>query len=192
MILAYAAILLIALALIFRRDLNGIGQLSYKGNWKLVAIVIGLFVLQWATVILTEQRATLNVVLLIASHLALILLFLLNRHIAGAKLFALGIFLNTLVMIVNGGWMPVTPEIAYFVYPERPVEIYTHPAKSKNIILPRSETVLWVLSDNIPVTLPWRRNAVSPGDVLMIGAIGQFLFQSTAPKRQGNKQLETT
>ena len=192
MILAYAAILLIVLALIFRRDLNAIGQLSYKGNWKLVAIVLGLFALQWATVILTEDRTILHMVLLIASHLALILLFLLNRHIAGAKLFALGIFLNTLVMVVNGGWMPVTPETYQFVHPGQSAEVYAHPPKSKNIILTRAETAMWLLSDNIPVSLPWRRNAVSIGDVLMIVAIGQFLFQSTAAKRQSHNPLETT
>ena len=191
MILAYAAIALIALALLFKRDLGAIGKLPYKGNWKLIAIIMGLFVLQWITVIIAEERTFLQMMLLIASHLTLILLFLINRHIAGAKLFALGIFLNTLVMVVNGGWMPVAPEMAHFVHPDRPAEVYSHPAKSKNIILPRSETNLWILSDNIPVTLPWRKNAVSIGDVLMIVAIGLFLFQPAVSKQQSRKPLKT-
>ena len=192
MILAYAAIVLVVLTLLFRRDLSAIGQLPYKGNWKLIVIILGLFTLQWTTIIFSEERTTLHMVLLIASHLALVLLFLLNRHIAGAKLFALGIILNTLVMVANGGWMPVTPETYQFVHPSQSTEIYAHPPKSKNILLPRSETTMWLLSDNIPVTLPWRRNAVSIGDVLMIVAIGQFLFQSTAAKRQSHNPLETT
>lgn len=192
MILAYAAIVLIVLTIIFRRDLSAIGQLPYKGNWKLIAIILGLFTLQWTTIIFSEERTTLHMVLLIASHLALALLFLLNRHIAGAKLFALGIILNTLVMVANGGWMPVTPETYQFVHPGQSTEIYAYPPKSKNIILPRSGTTMWLLSDNIPITLPWRRNAVSIGDVLMIVAIGQFLFQSTAAKQQARNPLETT
>ena len=192
MILAYAAIVLIVLTLIFRRDLSVIGKLPYKGNWKLILIILGLFILQWTTIIFSQERTTLQMILLIASHLALALLFLLNRHIAGAKLFALGIILNTLVMVANGGWMPVTPETYQFVHPGQSAEIYAHPPKSKNIILPRSETTLWLLSDSIPVTLPWRRNAVSIGDVLMVVAIGQFLFQSTTAKQQSRNPLEIT
>ena len=191
MILAYASIALIVLALIFRRDLTAIGKLTYKGDWKLIAIILGLFLLQLTSVIFVKDRNLLQMVLLIASHLALVLLFLINRHIAGARLFALGIFLNTLVMVVNGGWMPVTPEMAHFVHPDRPAEVYAHPSNSKNIILPRAETNLSVLSDNIPVTLPWRRNAVSIGDVLMVVAIGVFLFQPATSKQQANNRLET-
>jgi hypothetical protein len=190
MILAYAAIFLIVLALIFKRDLNVLAQLPYRGNWKLVAIILGLFALQWGAVVFVQERTILHMGLLIASHLALATLFLFNRRLPGAKLFALGIILNTLVMIANGGWMPVTPETAQFVQPGQSVEMYSHPPKSKNIIIPRSETKLWLLSDNIPVTLPWRRNAVSIGDILMIAAIGQFLFQPAAARRRSHNSLE--
>ena len=191
MILAYAIILLIILALLFRRDLSMIGQLSYKGNWKVATVVLGLFILQWVAVILSDERSTLHMLLLVLSHLALIFLILLNRHLPGAKIFALGIILNTVVMVANGGWMPITPELHHFVHPNQTLENYTTPSKSKNIVLPRSETRLWVLSDNIPVTLPWRRNAVSIGDILLIAGIAQLLFQATA-KKHLQSPLKTT
>lgn len=191
MVLAYAIILLIVLALLFRRDLNALGQLTYRGNWKLALVVVGLFALQWTTVIFASQRTPLQMLLLVLSHLALIFLFFLNRHIPGAKLFALGIILNTLVMVTNGGWMPVTPEMDQFVHPNHNTETYAAPPKSKNIILPRSETNLWILSDNIPLTLPWRNNAISIGDVLLIVGVAQFLFQGTAKKQQYSP-LKTT
>ncbi len=180
MILAYAIIALIILALLLRRNLRAIGQLSYRGNWKLAVVLPGLFVLQWATVVYATERTSLKVVFLILSHLALILLILINRHLPGAKLFALGVFLNTAVMVANGGWMPITPETYRYVHPNQTtIEAHIPPPKSKNIILPRAETKLWILSDMIPAPLPWRRYAVSIGDLLLVIGVAQFLFKTT-------------
>ena len=185
MVLAYAIICLIILALLLKRDLSAIGKVSYRGGWKLAAVVISLFTLQWITVVYASERTILQMAFLILSHIALILLVLLNRYVPGAKLFALGIILNTVVMVANGGWMPVTPQTYQFVHPDQTeVEVSANPPKSKNIILPRSETKLWILSDFIPVVLPWRRNAISIGDVLLIIGAAQFLFQTTTKKQE--------
>jgi hypothetical protein len=181
-ILAYAIIVLILLALLFRRDLSAIGRISYRGGWKSIAIVVGLFLLQDVLVIYVPGQTIWQMVVLMASSLALIMLLLLNRHLPGAKLFALGIALNVVVMAANGGWMPITPQMYHFVHPSRPVVEQSRPANSKNIVLPQTETNLRILSDIIPVTLPWRRYAVSLGDVLLIAAVAQFIFQATAEK----------
>ena len=42
MILVYAIIILIILALIFRRDLSALGRFQFRGGWKLVVAVLGL------------------------------------------------------------------------------------------------------------------------------------------------------
>ncbi len=76
--------------------------------------------------------------------------------------------------------MPVTQETYRFVHPDRVVSLYTRPVASKNIILPRPETRLWLLSDIIRVALPWRRNAVSIGDLLLILGVAFFIFRVTA------------
>lgn len=183
MILAYAIILLIILAILFRRDLSALGQISYRGGRIFVIGVIGLFFWQAVLVIYAPGQTIWQMVILNLSQIGLIILFLLNRHVPGAKLFALGVALNTLVMLANGGWMPVTPETARFVHPDRLNIERTRPATSKNIILSRSETNLWILSDIIRVTLPWRRNAISIGDVFLIVAVAQFIFQATAKKK---------
>lgn len=124
---------------------------------------------------------------LILSQLALLIPFLLNRHVPGAKLFALGLVLNTTVMVANGGWMPLTPETYHFVHPERTVEVQTKPAHSKNIILLRSQTRLWFLSDIIQVRLPWRRTALSIGDLILIVGMAQLIFW--IPARGGLPKL---
>jgi hypothetical protein len=182
-ILAYAIILLIILAVLFRRDLSALGQISYRGGWKFAGVVLGLFILQAVMVIYAPGQTIWQMVILISSQIALMFVFLLNYYVPGAKLFAVGIALNVLVMVANGGWMPVTPETYHFVHPDRPIVEGTKPSSSKNIILPRSETKLWVLSDIIHVTLPWRRYAVSMGDMLLIVAVAQFIFQTTAKKK---------
>jgi hypothetical protein len=181
MILIYAIIFLIILALFFRRDLTTIGQLHYRGGWKLGLILAALFFLQVAFVLYVPGQTTLQMLLVMASQLALILLFLLNHHILGAKLFVLGLILNALVMVANGGWMPITPETYQAIRPNRVVELQARAPASKGIMLTREETKLWFLSDIIPVNLPWHKNAMSLGDLFLILGVAQFLFQ-VAPR----------
>lgn len=183
MVLAYAVIFLIALAIVLRRDFSNLGQIPYRGGWLFVTGVIGSFILQAVLVIYAPGQDIWQMIILNSAQIFLIFLFLLNRHVPGAKLFAFGIALNVLVMAVNGGWMPVTPEIYHFVHPDRPVVEQTRPSSSKNVILSRAETRLWVLSDMIPLMLPGRRTAVSLGDVMLVAGTAQFIFQTTAKKR---------
>lgn len=183
MILAYAIIFLVILALLLRRDLSVLGQISVRGGWITMALIVGLFFLQAALVIYVSGQSLWQIIILNVSQIALAFLFLLNHHVPGAKLFALGIALNALVMLANGGLMPLTAETYHFVHPDRPIVEQTRPSNSKNILLPRSETNLWILSDNIPVTLPWRRTAVSPGDIILVVGVAQLIFQATARKK---------
>lgn len=183
MILAYAIILLVILALLFRRDLSTLGQIPYRGGRAFVAGVPGLFLVQALLVTFAPGQTVWQMVILNLSQILLAFLFLLNRHVPGAKLFAVGIALNVLVMLANGGWMPVTPETAGYVRPNRVVVEQARPVSSKNIVLPRNETNLWILSDIIRITLPWRRSAMSLGDVLLVVAVAQFIFQATAKQK---------
>ncbi len=180
MILAYAILVLFVAALVFRPDFARISQVQVRGGGRLATIVAGLFVVQWALAITQTGRTMLPMLLLLLSHTAAILLVWLNRHLPGARLFALGLALNTVVMAANGGWMPVTPEIAHYVKGGAAVPLV---ALGKNIILPQANTHLWLLSDIIPVALPWRRWALSPGDVLLVVAAAQFLFRAAPPLR---------
>ena len=185
MILAYAIIFLLILALLLRRDLSAIGKVKVRSGKKLLVIIIGLYVAQAVLVVFVPGQTTLQMAVLILSQTALGFLFVLNRHLPGAKLFALGIFLNLLVMVANGGWMPITAATYQYVHPEwPPVEIGTRAPDSKNVILPREETNLWILSDIIPVFLPWRGWAISVGDVLLIVGIAQFIFQATSKREK--------
>lgn len=184
MVLADAVIALIGFALLLRRDLKPIGEISYRGGWKLIGSIAGLFLLQAALIIYIPGQTFLQIAILILSQIGLVFLILLNRHLPGAKMFALGIGLNILVMGANGGWMPVTPETYAFIHPERNIGLQAKPPSSKNIILTRPDTHLWLLSDIIRIKLPWRNTAISIGDALLIAGAAQFIFQTTSSKKK--------
>jgi len=183
MVLAYAIIGLIILALLLQRDLSRIGHLSFKGGLWLLIMVVGLFVVQALFVLYQPGQNVWQMILLILSQLALLLILMLNRSMPGIKLFALGIVLNLVVMVANGGWMPITPETYQFVYPGQDAPLYTRPFSSKNIVLPQAETKFWILSDMIPLSLPGDRTAISIGDIFLVVGIGQFVFLVTSPQK---------
>lgn len=183
MILAEAVVFWIIVALLLRRDFGAIAQCTFRGGWKLAVGVAGLFAVQALIVLYVPGQSGLQLAALTLSQIALLGLVFLNRHLPGAVLFASGMILNITVMLANGGWMPISPEIYYFIYPERAVALEARPPNSKGIILSREDTNLWVLSDIVPIVLPWRRTAVSIGDLLLVAGTAQFVFHTTARKR---------
>lgn len=182
MVIAEAVIFLIVVAILLRRDLGALAELRFRGGWRLTFLVVGLFAAQALIILYAPGQSTFQLVTLMLSQGALLVLIVLNYHIPGAALFSLGIALNLAVMLANGGWMPITPEMYHFVHPERVVEIGSRAPDSKGIILSREQTNLWVLSDIVPVALPWRRTAVSIGDLLLIAGAAQFIFQGSAKR----------
>ena len=64
MILAYAIIVLVLLAVLLRRDLSAIGQVEFKGGWKLFGLIVGLFILQAGLVIYVPGQSLLQVIIL--------------------------------------------------------------------------------------------------------------------------------
>jgi len=105
-----------------------------------------------------------------------------NRRLPGVFLVGLGLLANLVVMTLNGGWMPITPEALQrmgrlsWVTPRGTV------AKvwgAKNVALPRAETRLWWLSDILvlgpPLSLP---TAFSLGDVLIAAGLFWLLQEA--------------
>ncbi len=185
-LMAHTVLALIALAvvrsLVLRRNLiTPIGERPYRGGWKIVAFIIILYVLQATLVVYAPGQTVFQMLIMTSTHLGFAIPFFLNRHIPGAKLVALGLILNVTVTIANGGWMPITPEAAHFVYRDKvPIEIGIRLPRSKSIVLDKEDTNLWILSDIIRIKVPWRRAALSIGDVLLVAGIAQSIFQVTS------------
>jgi hypothetical protein len=118
---------------------------------------------------------------LVGSQIILILFFWLNRRQPGFYLLGTGLVLNFLVILLNGGLMPISPETIARLLPGSPAINFTlgeRLGNQKDVILSIAQTRLWFLSDIF--TLPgWLKVLVafSPGDVLI--ALGAFwLFWS--------------
>lgn len=183
MIIAEAVIFLIVVAVLLRCNLGALAQLRFRGGWRFALLAAGLFAAQALIILYAPGQSAFQVATLMLSQGALLGLVILNYHVPGVALFSLGIVFNLAVMLANGGWMPITPEMYHFVHPERVIEVGSRAPDSKGIILPRDQTNLWVLSDIVPITLPWRRTAVSIGDLLLIAGAAQFIFQGAAKRR---------
>lgn len=131
--------------------------------------------------------------LLFGSHILILVVLWANRKLAGAKWIAYGLLLNLLVMIANGGWMPVTPEALIRTGQAGLVSSMASGIRvqgSKSIVLSQHETRLWFLSDVFVLAKPFPLPSVfSIGDALV--AVGVFLLLEAAlltPTRQAGSQ----
>lgn len=102
----------------------------------------------------------------------------LNWRLPGVPLVGLGLLLNTIAIVANGGYMPVGLEQAQFAgklpnYSTESVEVVANNSK----VLPRDQTRLWLLTDilALPAGVPLA-NVFSVGDVLLFVGIGYLCY----------------
>lgn len=118
-------------------------------------------------------------ILFMLSQILLLAFIWFNRKIPGGWLMGLGLLLNFLVISLNSGMMPLTPENAQHLLPTGSSATLTlgeRVGTSKDILLERSATKLWFLGDIflLPKWLGYPL-AFSPGDVcLSLGAFWLF------------------
>ena len=120
--------------------------------------------------------------LLVASHALLFVVIWQNRHLSGIRLIGLGLLLNLLVMIANGGFMPITPEtlvrIGYDGNASR-LETGYIVGRTKNVVAEPGEASLWFLSDVLVIPRPFPiPSALSLGDLLIVLGVFFFLRES--------------
>ena len=124
---------------------------------------------------------------LIVSQAALLLFAWLNRRLFGFWLLGLGLLANFLVIVLNGGMMPLMPENAEKLIPaDNPVqlELGERVGFGKDVLLRKSDTRLWILGD-VFTTPEWINYplAFSIGDILIsMGAFWLF-WQLGGPRK---------
>ncbi len=124
---------------------------------------------------------------LVGSQGVLLIFAWLNRKQPGFWALGLGLTLNLLVIALNGGLMPISPETAGRLMPDAaPDLLQVGHRLGKDIVLPAAATRLEWLADRflLPSWLP-DRVAFSSGDVLI--ALGAFwlLWAMGGPDPQG-------
>jgi hypothetical protein len=119
-------------------------------------------------------------VVLISSQALLLLFSIRNIRRSGFWLLGLGLVCNLLVIVLNGGLMPISPETLQQLYPNASTEAWQLGQRlgvGKDVVLPTADTVLWFLSDCL--ILPnWAvyKLAFSVGDVLIAAGAFWMLF----------------
>ena len=121
---------------------------------------------------------------LMASQILLLVFCWLNRHLAGVGLLAIGLALNLLVIATNGGLMPISPQTASHLIPEKLLQTLQVGGRfgyGKDILLLPEKTNLAWLSDCF-LTPAWLSHpiAFSLGDILI--SAGAFWVMATQGK----------
>jgi hypothetical protein len=177
--------ILIALCLVFLLGLAVVGGrvsnlASVDVKWGWLAPLA--FIMQAYLIFFPAQRAggllSARSMLLTVSYILLFVVVWQNRHLSGVKLIGLGLVLNFLVMVVNGGFMPIAPEtLVQIGYDGNAPQLETGyiVGRTKNMVAEPGEARLWFLSDIMVVPKPFPiPTALSLGDVLIV--LGLFLF----------------
>ncbi len=128
--------------------------------------------------------------LFVGSLILLILFSLINIQKVAVWPILAGFGMNAIVILLNHGWMPITPEMVaklYAAYPQFTWNIGSRLGLGKDIVLAPEQTKLWQLSDRF--TLPDWINyqvAFSAGDVMIaLGTI--WLLWSLGGKKEDQK-----
>jgi hypothetical protein len=128
--------------------------------------------------------------LFVASYLLLFVFVGANLPRPGIALIALGLLLNFLVIVPNGGLMPISTEIEARTG-DTPAGVETGDwiPGSKNVLVARDEIVLYPLSDRI-TWAPDPVRAFSIGDVFLAAGLVVMLADLFLPRVQRSRQPE--
>jgi hypothetical protein len=176
MILALAVVFGIGASLVRHRGRAPaqIARISLRSAW----LALLALALQWPLLRAgagSIQDVAVQQALFLLSHLLLLAFVWRNWRLPGVVVVGLGVACNLLVILANGGLMPITPETLVRINPGTTLEgwsLGSHYGYSKDVILAQGATRLWFLSDALvlPPPFPWP-TAFSLGDLVIAAGI---------------------
>lgn len=134
-----------------------------------------------------ERIGSLGPPIYVASTVVVLAALLRNVRQPGLALLATGAALNLSVIVVNGGFMPVSPDalaaLGTVVTGPGPVPLDAAGMIYGNTVVAGPETLLPWLGDVVPIAAPGPlRNVISVGDVLIGLGAAVFVARSMQPK----------
>jgi hypothetical protein len=152
-----------------RGSLVSLGTVLPKAAWVVPAVLVG----QVALIRATEHGMPWWILPLhVALYLALGAAAMLDRHLPGMRVIAVGLALNAIVIAANGGLMPQAPETLHVMHAGQTLRVGQRPPATKDVVLPRHETRLWWLSDVLATPPAFPVQAVlSVGDLVVAAGL---------------------
>lgn len=154
--------------------------------WLLVPTIAAT----WATNHFSTKPLAITTIVL-SQALPLVLVWI-NRRQPGMWLLGVGLMLNLLVIILNGGFMPISPEtlLAMGIPPDQ-WAIGQRLGLSKDLVQLVADTNLWFLSDWLlsPAWYP-QKGAFSIGDVCTGVGVFWVLWAAADPQRKDQSRSE--
>ncbi len=187
MLYVYVIIISIVIGLLRKGKLSSLSQISIK---KIELIVLACLI-QGGIIFLGSKEIKFvldySPYMIIFSYIVLLLAVWYNKTLKGIKIIALGIIFNFIVIVANGGHMPVLLSSLYkvglndFALVLKEGTYITH-------ILISEETLFRFLADVIPLSPPSPDpSVVSAGDFLMFyGVFG--LIQNAMLEKQNSEE----
>lgn len=171
----------------YRYGLKQFSNIRLKGGW----IFPVLLLLQFAVFKFQDQSpviASVSNYVFIAIYIIGMIFLWMNRDHKGFPAILIGVFLNFLVMAVNGGRMPVSLQAASVLEPHYVDMLQNSTAITKHYLMDAS-TRLSFLGDIIPLSSPYpRTQAISIGDVVMNIGIYLFIVHLMTPANKADRR----
>ncbi|MFD1040452.1 DUF5317 domain-containing protein [Virgibacillus byunsanensis] len=153
-------------------SLKGIAEIEFKYGWVFIILIVGQLFVYFTQNHFGFVGAISNQFFMFVYIIGMFFLWI-NRHHEGFTIILVGVFLNFLVMAVNGGRMPVSEEASAVLDPHY-IEMLKSGLAGKHALLTDS-TILPFLGDILPLQPPYpRQQVISIGDIVM--NVGVFLF----------------
>ncbi|MFD3447584.1 DUF5317 domain-containing protein [Microbacteriaceae bacterium 4G12] len=163
-------------------NLKGLADLRLKGGIIFpLLLLIEVLVFNFQNKFMVVKNFS-NFIYIFIYIIGLLFLYM-NRKQSGFSLIFIGVLLNFIVIVTNGGRMPVSLEAASILDPMY-TEVLKEGVYAKHQALTAS-THFAFLGDIIPITKPYpKTQVVSIGDIVMNIGIFIFIQRLMIPKKQ--------
>lgn len=186
MLYFYLIIVSIIIGLLRKGNLSSLSQISLKR----IELIVFACLIQGGLIFLGSKKIKFildySSYMIIFSYIVLLLAVWYNKKLKGMKIIALGIIFNFIVIVANGGHMPVLLSSLYkaglndFALALKEGSYVTHTLITEN-------TLFRFLADAIPLSPPFPDpSVVSAGDFLMFYGVFS-LIQNAMVKKQNSE-----
>jgi Family of unknown function (DUF5317) len=177
-ILAAAVLVAVIIGLVGGGSLQRLASLPFRFGWiALVAFALQIYLIYFPEPV-SAGLLSIRVGVLMLSYALLLIVIWQNRALPGIWLIGAGLVANFAVMVLNGGYMPITPQAlaqAGFAHSALSAQAGARVLATKDIVLPHDATIAWWLSDIFVLPPPFPLPTVfSAGDTMV--ALGAFWF----------------